>query len=136
MKQIIGFSILSAIGIVCFSCGKVEHRFELEALKEQQKKEELAHRSNDALLFDDIFADTVCQIKNGAVAHLTNDQLITRFRTYFGNVSFLKWEDTVAPVYIISDDSTLAYVLVQKHVELITNTDSTRAIQKNGLCVD
>ncbi|NOS92127.1 MAG: hypothetical protein HOP30_09410 [Cyclobacteriaceae bacterium] len=129
MKRITVFSILSVICALLFSC-KADHGSELDALKTLQKKEQLAHLSNDVLQFDEIFGDTLYQVKNGEVSYLTNDQVTTRFRNYFSSVSFLKWEDVKEPMYIISDDATLAHVLVQKHVELIANADSIRVIQK------
>jgi hypothetical protein len=128
MSKRAGASILFTTCLLWFSCGRVDYGSELDALKVQQRKEQIAHLSNDVSQFDEIFGDTLCQIKNGQVSYLTNDQVITRFRDYFSSVSFKEWDDIKDPVYLISDDATLAHVLVQKHVELIANADSTRSI--------
>lgn len=128
MSRRINFSILSSF-ILLFSCGKTDQGTELDRLKEKQKQEQLAHLSNDVFLFDEIFGDTLVQVKNGTVTYLTNRQVMMRFEDYFSNVEFIKWEDTKEPTYVLSDDATLAHILVQKHVELIAKGDSTRTTQ-------
>ncbi len=122
--------IICAICFLLNSCRSSNNSSELNVLRSLQQKEQEAHLAKNVILFSEIFGDTLCQVKNGAVSYLSYDQVISRFENYFSSVEFIKWENFKEPVYIISNDATFAHVLVQKHVELIAKNDSTRALQK------
>ncbi|HQW26645.1 MAG TPA: hypothetical protein PLV75_11820, partial [Saprospiraceae bacterium] len=68
--------------------------------------------------------DTFTQIKNGDVSYFTKDQMTERFISYFESVEFIKWEDTGPPVFTISDDGSMAHILVQKHVVVDIEQDT------------
>lgn len=116
--------------LLLYACKSANLEPELETLKRLQREEQEAHLTNNALLLHRIVADTLCQVKNGEVSFLTNEQVVNRFESYFSGVEFVRWEDSAEPIFVISEDATLAHVLVQKHVELIAKSDSTRTIQK------
>jgi hypothetical protein len=49
--------------------------------------------------------------------------MIKRFQSYFDSVTFIEWDDIKPPIVKISDDLTLAYMLVSKRVRLKTKDD-------------
>lgn len=97
---------------------------ELSALASLQKQEQAAHLQEEPAILVHMLNDTLTQIKNGAVTYFSKDQMTERFMQYFDAVEFIKWEDSQPPVYSISDDGTMAHILIRKHVEVSIETDS------------
>lgn len=126
-RALLLFSILAISSIVFCQCSP-NRNDDIDRLKELQLQEQTAHLTKDVPLFLDIFADTLCQIKNGTVSYFTKEQISNRFTNYFSSVEFLKWEDSAAPLIQISDDGSMAHILVQKHVELYVLGDTTQTI--------
>ena len=77
-----------------------------------------------------MMCDTVTHVKGGVVKKFVKAQKLERFTQYFGMVEFIKWEDTAPPVYYVSDDSSMASVLVQRRVELRVKNDTSNTIEK------
>ncbi len=102
---------------------------DVAALLEFQQQERTAHLRKDVHLMVEMLHDTVCQIKGGKVTYFTRDEMASRFTQYFGMVEFVKWEDTKPPVITVSDDHSLAHILVQRQVELKLR-DSLSTIEK------
>lgn len=102
---------------------------DVAALLEFQRQERSAHLQKDVPLIVDMLYDTVCQIKGGMVTYFTKDEMANRFTQYFNMVEFNKWEDSNPPVVTLSDDHSLAHILVQRHVELRLK-DSLSTVEK------
>ena len=119
--------LLLAIGLSLLACAspKVDLQKELGALTELQKQEQTAHLEEQPALLVNMLNDTFTQIKNGEVSYFTKDQMTERFISYFESVEFLKWEDTTPPVYTISDDGTMAHILIRKQVVADIEQDTT-----------
>ena len=92
---------------------------EIEVLTQLQKQEQDAHLQEQPALLVNMLNDTLVQIKNGEVSHYTKDDMTERFIKYFESVEFFKWEDTQPPIFTLSDDGSMANVLIRKRV--ITN---------------
>ena len=108
-----------------FSCTqpKPDLTKEIEALTQLQKQEQTAHLNEEAALLVNMLNDTLVQVKNGEVSYFTKDEMTERLSNYFYEVEFIKWEDTKPPVYSLSSDGTMAYVLIQKRVEVNVEKD-------------
>ncbi len=121
-------TFLPGLFVICsiFACSppKADIAKELITLGELQKQEQAAHLQEEPALLVNLLSDTLVQIKNGQVTSFTKDQMTSRFMQYFDAVEFIKWEDSQPPVYSISDDATMAHVLIRKHVEVSIETDS------------
>lgn len=115
---------IAAFSIFACSPPKADKAKDLSALAELQKQEQAAHLQEEPAILVNMLNDTLVQIKNGEVTSLTKDQMTSRFMQYFDAVEFIKWEDNQPPVYSISDDGTMAHVLIRKHVEVSIETDS------------
>lgn len=98
---------------------------ELSALAELQNQEQRAHLEEQPALLVNMLNDTLTQVKNGVVSYYTKDQMTERFISYFESVEFLKWEDTAPPVYTISEDGSMAHILIQKQVIVDIQQDTT-----------
>jgi hypothetical protein len=117
--------ILLAILIFISSCAKPDHQRDLELLISYQKDAQTAHLQNNPELLIRHFVDTLTQIRNGVVSRETKTAMKERFSNYFGSVHFKSWEDITQPIITISDDATLAQIMVQKKVELFERSDTT-----------
>jgi len=128
MKIHIPITVLIIIGsgLSILSCtqSKVDLQKEISVLAELQKQEQRAHLEEQPALLVNTLNDTFTQIKNGDVSYFTKDQMTERFISYFESVEFIKWEDTGPPVFTISDDGSMAHILVQKHVVVDIEQDT------------
>ena len=98
---------------------------EIEALRLLQKQEQAAHLEEQPALLVNMLNDTLTQVKNGIVSYYTKDQMTERLVNYFNAIEFIKWEDTHPPIYSISDDGSMAHILIRKRVEGNVDKDST-----------
>ncbi len=126
-KIIINAVLPLGLVLSIFGCShqNVDLQKEISALSELQKQEQRAHLEEQPALLVNMLNDTLTQVKNGVVSYYTKDQMTERFISYFESVEFLKWEDTTPPVYTISDDGTLAHVLIRKQVVADIEQDTT-----------
>ncbi len=126
-KIIINAVLPLGLWLSIFGCSQqnVDLQKEISALSELQKQEQRAHLEEQPALLVNMLNDTLTQVKNGVVSYYTKDQMTERFISYFESVEFLKWEDTTPPVYTISDDGTMAHVLIRKQVVADIEQDTT-----------
>ena len=99
--------------------------YDLGELLRLQKQSETAHLTYDAELLVERFQEGgITEINRGEVSGLTKEAGLKHFGSYFGRVKFLEWADIKPPVYNISDDGTLASVILQKRVRSIPKNDT------------
>lgn len=82
-------------------------------LQEQQRRAHL--EKNVDLLLSDRSRDFI-EINRGIINTPTRVESITRFKTYFDSVEFIKWDDLSPPVISFSGDATMATAAVNKLV--------------------
>ncbi len=90
---------------------------ELLQLHDVQRR---AHFSRDARLLVSIIANDYMEVSKGKIVKPGKEQLLKRFQQYFDSVSFIEWDDIEPPVIRVSDDATMASMLVNKRVRLTT----------------
>jgi hypothetical protein len=88
---------------------------ELLQLHEQQRT---AHFNRDAKLLVSKFADDFISISAGKIARPNREQSLNRFQAYFDRSTFLEWDDISSPVIRVSQDASMAYIIVHKRVRL------------------
>lgn len=96
----------------------------INELLDLQKHERAAHFSRDAKLLVSMFADDFTDVSKGKMQNLSRETSRTRFQSYFNNSTFIEWDDISPPVIKISDDATMAYVLVHKRVRRLAKDES------------
>lgn len=112
------------------ACQQSTRQKDKEILTAYQKQEQTAHLTYNAPLLLEMMSDTVTQVKGGVVKKFVKAQMLERFTQYFGMVEFIKWEDSAPPVYYLSDDGSMASVIVQRRVELRVKNDTSKTIEK------
>ena len=118
-------AVLTSVLAIGCQAPKPDLAAEMEALNALQRTEESAHMEEQTAVMVNMLHDTVCQVKNGEVNYYTKEQMTARFQKYFESVEFIAWKNTQPPVITLSDDGTMAQVLVRKHVEVKLESDTT-----------
>lgn len=94
---------------------KVAAVTELMQLHEQAR---VAHLSKNAGLLVSTFAEGFINIADGKITKPTKEESLRRFQTYLDRSVFLEWDDLSPPIVRVSEDATMAYVIVHKRVRL------------------
>jgi hypothetical protein len=83
-----------------------------------------AHFNRDAKKIFAAFADDYVSVGNGQVRTPDRGAGQKRLQSYFDRSTFLEWDDINPPIIRVSDDATMAYVVVNKKVRLLSKDES------------
>jgi hypothetical protein len=103
----------------------------LAQLVKAHEQARLAHFNKDAAMMVSGLADDHINVTAGKINRPTIAENLKRFQNYFGSVEFLEWDDVVPPIYRVSKDATMAYVIVQKKVRLKTRDEQGNPIEES-----
>ncbi|MEO0472862.1 MAG: nuclear transport factor 2 family protein [Bacteroidota bacterium] len=76
------------------------------------------HFQKDSAAFVDQLSDAFISVNRGKITRPSRADMLTRYHGYFSAVEFVKWDDIQEPVIRFSEDSSLAYTIVDKMVRL------------------
>lgn len=82
-----------------------------------------AHFGRDAAAIYTDFADEFFNLGNGQISLGDRDAGRKRMQAYFDASTFIEWDDITPPVIRVSDDGSMAFVLVHKRVRLLDKND-------------
>jgi hypothetical protein len=122
MRTLLFLFVLSAMLTACSSPVNLEK--EKEMLLAIHKKGREKHFNLDAEAMGDGAVDSLITVYGGNVTRVTKEQVVSRFKRSFEGAEYSKWDDLEEPVVRISDDATLAWVIVRLEVQR-TKRDST-----------
>ncbi len=105
---------------------EIDRRAEEEALLRLNDEAKLAHFERNADRLTSQFADTIYSVSRGEVRVTALSQSKARYKSYFEKIRQLAWQDRSAPVITISNDATLATMIVKKFI-VIGDADSIDA---------
>lgn len=103
-----------------YATGREADRRALLALQETERR---AHLEKDPDLLLALFADDFLSVAGGRVTRPSRAENRERFAGYLESVEFLQWDDVEPPVIRISDDGSMAWVLVHKRVRVVPAAD-------------
>ena len=99
-----------------------------------------AHRSGDYDWFADTVADSFRVSSDGAITRPTRAEIRARFQQYLESTTFSVYENLEPPVVRVSDDGTMAWILVRVRAEGVrrfghsSEEDLTRMLAAWGAC--
>jgi len=100
------------------SCSKEyteqDRAHDIKLLLQENETARKAHMLGDAKMLTDGIADTMISLNRGQITKSSNQEIYERFKNYFKNIEYIKWEDLEEPVINISDDGTMAEILYKK----------------------
>lgn len=104
--------------IVFSSCSKEytqqDRAKDIAVLLKENETARNAHMLGDAKMLTAGIADTMISVNRGQITKSSNKEVYERFKNYFKNIEYIKWEDLEDPVINISDDGTMAEILYKK----------------------
>lgn len=96
----------------------------MNELSELLKQARLAHFTRNAKLLVSTFADDFTSIAGGKISRPSREASLNRFQNYLNRSTFIEWDDITPPVIKVSDDASMAYVLVHKKVRLTAKNEN------------
>ena len=118
LGKLFGVMIVASYLCGCMSDGDSERRLDRAALLELHSQQEAAHLTYDPELLVSMLHEPVVQINRGSIFRRGRQENTERIKSYFDRVEFLEWSNIDPPEINISDDGTMAYVVVHKRVRL------------------
>lgn len=111
--------LLTFISILIFtSCAKQyteqDRANDIKLFLQENETARKAHMLGDAKMLTAGIADTMISVNRGQITKSSNQEIYERFKNYFKNIEYIKWEDIEEPVINISDDGTMAEILYKK----------------------
>ena len=110
------------IFVLCFlgSCSTFNRSTAEQELVNLHKAQEEAHLTGNAALLTAQMADSVMIIQDGEAARFSKGDIEERFASYFEGVNYRKWETISDPILQVSNDGSLATIILQIHSEAAT----------------
>ena len=112
---------LSLILLVLFFMYGCKQKPDLEQYKQEilALHQELinAHLEKDIDFFTRDIADDYMQVQGGEIKYPQKDDIIERFTDYLNNTTFTEYKDLQEPIVGISEDGSLAWIVVQVKIE-------------------
>jgi hypothetical protein len=96
----------------------------MNELLELHNQQRAAHFNRDAKLLMSTSADDFTSVNDGKIRQPNREESVNRLQRYFDNSTFIEWDDITPPVIRVSDDATMAYVIVHKKVRLLEKTET------------
>ena len=116
-------SLCWSLILLCFISVPAQQKIDLEkeraALLEIHRTDRRAHFETDANLLLERFTDEFIYVSNGKIERSTRDELKKTFEDYFKNAKYYEWDDLEPPVIRISNDATMAWMIVRTKVRRI-----------------
>jgi hypothetical protein len=96
--------------------GKIDLEKERAALLEIHRTDRRAHFETDANLLLERFTDEFISVSNGKIDRATRAELKKTFEDYFRNAKYYEWDDLEPPVIRVSNDASMAWMIVRTKV--------------------
>jgi len=104
---------------------------EKKELLELHRKDRRAHFENNAeLALSDKVDHGFISVRNGAVTQRDKSDFQKRLESYFKNAKYYEWDDLEPPIVRISDDGSMAWMIVRVRVRRTQQNSSGAAIEE------
>src|SRR5215469_5042966 len=94
----------------------VDHERERAALLELHASVRRAHFETDVGLLVANDAEEWVNVRDGTITWRRREDVADFFRTYFEGATYHEWDDVEPPIVRVSDDGTLAWMIVHVRV--------------------
>lgn len=127
--------------LICSTSVLADRKIDLEkeraALLEVHRLDRRAHFETDANLLLERFTDEFISVSNGKIDRATRAELRKTFEDYFKNAKYYEWDDLEPPVIRISNDASMAWMIVRTKVrrtqKLASGEEKERAFVYAGI---
>jgi hypothetical protein len=121
--------LLLSLLLFCFNASvsanqKIDLEKERAALLEVHRLDRRAHFETDANLLLERFTDEFISVSSGKIERATRAELKKTFEDYFRNAKYYEWDDLEPPVIRISNDASMAWMIVRTKVRRTQKLES------------
>ena len=124
MKNLALALLLTLICVATSAAQKVDVEKERAALLEVHKTDRRAHFETDVELLLKHSAEEFIYVGNGKISRSTRAEMKASFEDYFRNAKYYEWDDLEPPIVRISDDASMAWMIVRNKVRRTQKLDS------------
>ena len=113
------FALSSLLVLCCFgpaAAQKVDLEKERAALLEVHRTDRRAHFETDVELLLKHSAEEFIYVGDGKISRSTLAEMKATFGDYFRNAKYYEWDDLEPPIVRISDDASMAWMIVRNKV--------------------
>ena len=103
-----------------------EQSEDVNELLRMHYRDRAAHFNRDAAYIFSNFAEEYFSVGNGRVNVPDRAVGQQRMQAYLDRSTFLEWDDITPPVVKVSNDGSMAYVLVHKKVRLLDRSNNNK----------
>lgn len=111
------------VGFRCAMTSPVQSE-DVNELLRMHYRDRAAHFNHDASVIFANFADEYFSVGNGRLNTPDREAGRKRLQAYFDASTFLEWDDIAPPVIRVSEDGSMAYILVHKKVRLLDKNNN------------
>lgn len=94
----------------------MEREAERVALLEIHKRDRAGHFETNPAILSEYQGEDFTYVGNGAISHISRSEFIAGFEQSFKNATYHEWDDLEPPIIQISEDATLAWMIVRNRV--------------------
>lgn len=89
---------------------------ERAALLEIHQRDRVGHFQTDSAILNEHQGDDFIYVGSGEISHISRAEFLAGFEASFRNATYQEWDDLEPPIIQISDDATLAWMIVRNRV--------------------
>ena len=78
-----------------------------------------SHFATDADALVAPFAESIIDVRNGTIQHVTREDMRQAFKQYFKNATYHEWDDLQPPIVQVSPDGKLGWMITQTKVRRV-----------------
>lgn len=109
----------------------IDFETERAALLAIHARDRQGHFQTDAAMLAEHQAETFIYVGNGEITNIPYADFVSSFESSFHNATYLEWDDLEPPILRISEDATLAWMIVRNRVrKRQLQADGTEAERK------
>lgn len=114
-----GVTIILLLAVLSNCRDRIDTEACKQGLLELNAKNREAHLAGDVQTILAGMAPEYFQVRRGRVYELSAQDNKMRFESYLGSMKILAWDDIAEPIVFVSDDGTLATMLVTKRLAMV-----------------
>lgn len=112
----------------CASCSNEITDSNYNRVVKLHEKQRDYHFEKNAQDFVNLFSENFISVNKGEISIPEKEESLKRFSSYFESVQFEKWDDLRNPIIYFSEDSSMAFTVVNKEVVLSYNHENDTII--------
>jgi formylglycine-generating enzyme required for sulfatase activity len=116
------------VGFRCAMTAPVQSEPVNELLR-MHYRDRAAHFNRDAKAIYAQFSDDYVSVGNGQVTRTDQAAGLKRMQSYFDSSTFLEWDDITPPIITVSNDESMASIIVHKKVRLLSKNTGKEEIE-------